>query len=72
MIDASSRGPRRNGMAVFTDIGRQNVILVFAGRVRTVVTANAIAGDVRMIKIRWHPRHGRVAIIAVVSAGNMR
>ena len=59
-------------MAIVTSIAAGNVGRIFAGRVRTVVTANAIAGDVRMIKIRWHPRHGRVAIIAVVSAGNMR
>ncbi len=59
-------------MAIFTDVGRQNVILIFAGRVCTVVAANAIAGDIRMIKIRRQPRHGRVAIIAVVAAGNMR
>jgi len=72
MIDASSWGPRRNGMAILADVGRQNVILIFTGRVCTVVTANAIAGDIRMIEIRRHPRHGRVAIIAVVSAGNMR
>lgn len=72
MIDASSRGPRRNGMAILTDIGRQNVILIFTGRVRTVVTANAIAGDIRVIKIRRQPRYGRVAVIAVVPAGNMR
>lgn len=72
MIDASSRGPRRHGVAILTDIGRQNVILIFTGCVRTVVTANAIAGDIRVIKIRRQPRHGRVAVIAVVPAANMR
>ena len=72
MIDASSGDPHGNGMAILTDIGRQNVILIFTGRVCTVVTANAIADDIRVIKIRRQPRHGRVAIIAVVSAGNMR
>ena len=71
MIDASSGDPHGNGMAILTDIGRQNVILIFTGRVCTVVTANAIAGDIRVIKIRRQPRHGGVAVIAVVPAGNM-
>jgi hypothetical protein len=59
-------------VTVLTNVGCQYVILVFASRVCTVVTANAISGNGRMIKISGHPSHGCVAIVAIVPAADMR
>lgn len=48
------------------------MILVFAGCVCTVVTANAVAGNIRVIKICGYPSHGCVAIVTVVATADMR
>ena len=44
---------------------------VFAGRFRAVVTADAITRDIGVIEIRRYPGHRRVAIVAIVTAGNV-
>jgi len=36
------------------------------------VAVYAIAGDIRVIEVRRCPRHGCVAVVAVVTTGNMR
>lgn len=55
-------------MAIFTDVRRRYVILVFSGRIRAVVAADTITGDVCMIKQRGCPTGGRMAIVAVIPA----
>ena len=72
MVDSRSWHPHRSRVTVLTNVGCQYVILVFASRVCPVVTANAVAGNVRMIKISGHPSHGCVAIVAIVPAADMR
>lgn len=55
-------------MAVFADVGRLYVQGALSGRVSAVVAANAIVRYVDVIEICWNPRHGRMAIVAVVAA----
>ena len=44
---------------------------IFIGRVSAIVTTGAIAGDVDMIEVRWHPTRRVVAVVAVVAADNV-
>ncbi len=43
-----------------------------ASRVRAIVTTHAVVHDIDMVEVRGHPGHGRMAVIAIVAAGNMR
>jgi len=45
---------------------------VLASRIRAVVAADAIAGDVDVIEIRRNPRSGGVAIVTIVAARDVR
>lgn len=45
---------------------------MLAGRIGAVVATEAIVGDVDVIKVRRNPRDCRVAVVAVVAAGDMR
>lgn len=36
------------------------------------MAARAIVGDIGVVEIRWQPAGGRVAIVAIIAAGNMR
>ena len=52
VIDGQHRRKYIRRMAVLADVRCLNVGWVFANRVRAVVTAEAIAGDIDMIKVR--------------------
>ena len=72
MVNPCRWYPHPCSVTIFTNVGCQYVILIFAGRVCTVVAANAISGNVRVIKISGHPSYGCVAIVAVIPAADMR
>lgn len=59
-------------MAVFTDVGRQDMRRVLAGCIGTVVTADAVVRDVHVVEVRGKPCDGRMTVVAVVTAGDMR
>lgn len=71
MIDGQHRHKSVGGVAVFTDIRRQNMCLVFAGRVGAVMAAHAIVSDDGMVEVRGYPGDCGVTVIAVVAARNM-
>jgi len=71
MINSGWRYPGDNTMTILANIGRLNMRRVLAGRIGTVVTIRAIAGDVDVVEVRRHPRNGHVAIIAGVATGDM-
>jgi len=52
VVHGESRHPDVRIMAVFTDIRRQNMCLVLAGRLNTVVTTDTISGDAYVIEVR--------------------
>ena len=72
MIDRHHRCKNIGGVAVLADIGCLNMCRVLARCVRAVMTADAIAGDIDVIKVRWQPANGAVAVIAGIAAGDMR
>jgi len=51
VIDGHHRGPEIRGVAIFADVRRLNVRSILAGRLRAVMAAYAIAGDVQVVKI---------------------
>ena len=71
VIDGHHRGKDIGGMAVFTDIRRSNMPAILANRFRTVVTTNAVAGNIQVIEIRRQPTHGAMTVIAGIAARDM-
>ena len=61
-----------NAMAIFANCRGLNMRSVLAGRLCAVVTADAIACDIDVIKVRRSPGHSRVAIVTGISAGDVR
>ena len=60
-----------NIVAVLTKIGGLNMRRSLAGRVRTIVAAQAVIGDIDMVNVGGNPAGGRMAVIAGVAAINM-
>ena len=58
-------------MTVLADIGGLEMRWILACRIRAIVAAEAIAGDVDVIEVRRNPAHGRMAVIAVVATTDM-
>ena len=58
MINSGWWYPGDNTMAILANIGRLNMRGILAGRIGTVVTIRAIAGDVDVVEVRRHPRDG--------------
>ncbi len=72
VINSCHGHPHCRCMTIFTDIRRRYVVLVLAGCIRAIVATDTIADDIRVIKIRRSPGNGRMAIVAVVTARDMR
>jgi len=65
---------RREGhvvVAVLANIRRINMRRMLARSLRAIVTADAVVGDVRVVEVGRDPGIGRVAVVAVVAAGNV-
>lgn len=72
VVDRKSRNPRVWCMAIFADNAGKNVVRILARRIGTVVAARAVACDVDVVKVRRQPACCRMAVAAVVAAGDMR
>ena len=72
VIDSGHRRPDRGAVTILADIGGQRVQWVLARRIGAVVTTKAIVDDIGVIEIRWRPRNGGMAVIAIVSTRDMR
>lgn len=71
MIDRGGWNPGDDAMAVLTNGCRLDVRGVLAGRIGAVVATRAVARDIDVIKIRWHPGDRRVAVVAGVATGDV-
>ncbi len=58
-------------MAILAGIACTNVIDIFADRIGTIVTAEAITGEICVIKIRRQPAGRCVAIVTIVATRNV-
>jgi len=71
VIDHVGRHERHVVVAVLANIGGIDMRRVLARSLRPVVTADAVVGDVGVIKVGGDPCVGRMAVVAVVAAGNV-
>jgi len=60
-----------NIVAVLTEIGGLNMRRVFTDRIRAIVTAEAVIGDIDMVDVGRSPARCRMAVITGVAATNM-
>lgn len=58
-------------MTVVAQICAEYVQWSLSGRINAVVAGHAVANYVHMVEVCRHPCVGRVAVIAVVAAGDM-
>jgi hypothetical protein len=72
MIDPDDRTPGRGAMAVLAHVGSLNVMAGLAGRGATVMTTDAVAGHGAVVEACSGPAGSRVAVGAIVAAGDMR
>lgn len=71
MIDSNRRCPGRWGMATLTTRCAIDVPGRFSGSRRPVVTAGALAGDAGMVECGRGPAAGRMALVAIIGAGDV-
>ena len=67
MIDGEHRTPGICRVTVFTSIRREYVLCALAGRIDTVVAAEAVARDGCVIEVGRDPGHRRMTIVTVVA-----
>ena len=71
MIDDDDRRPANGAVTVLAGIRGQDVVRGFAGCVNAVVTAEAVATDIRMIEDSWNPGPGLVAVVTSVGRNDV-
>jgi len=72
VVNGIDRHPHVGVMAVLADVGRLYMGRTLACGISAVVTADAVVNDIDVIKKCRQPGDGGVAIITVVTAGDMR
>lgn len=71
MVDGIGGRPDDIVMAVFADVGRQDMRDAFAGRLDAVVATHTVARNIYMIEIGRSPGNCRVAVVAIVTASDV-
>ena len=59
-------------MTVFAHVRRRDVCIALADRIRAVVAADTVADDTGMIEAGRYPGGSHVAIVTLVTGGDMR
>lgn len=71
VIDSGRRGPGRCRMAIFANDTGIHVIEILARRFCAVVALDAVSDDIYVVEIGRYPGHSCMAVIAVITAGDM-
>ncbi len=71
VIHVGHRRPHICAVAVLANVGCLNVQRTLAYCVGSIVTTTAVVHDVDVVEVRRHPGGRRVAVIAVIAAGNV-
>jgi len=71
VINGSNGRPDICAMAIFADVGRLRVQWTLADRICSVVAADTVVDDVRVVEVGWQPRDSSVAVVTIVTAGDM-
>ena len=72
MVDGECRYPGVRRVTVLTHDAGLDVVEVFAGCIRAVVTTRTVTRDVDVVEVRWQPAGCRMAVLAVFATCNMR
>ncbi len=72
VVDRYRWRERDDTMAVLANRRGLNMRSILTSRIATVVTTDAVARDIDVVKVRRSPGHSRVAIVAGISAADMR
>ena len=72
VVDDIGRCPDHVVVAVLARVGRVDVVQALACRIGTVVAADAVAGDIDVVEVCRAPPRGRMAVVAVVAAREVR
>ena len=72
VIDGRNGRPDICAVTIFTDVGGLRVQWTLAGRVCSVVAADAVVNNVRVVEICRQPGNSSVAVVAIIAAGDMR
>ena len=59
-------------MAIFANVACLNVCEILARRRGAIVAVNAVIREIRMVEVRGQPANGRVTVVAIITAGDMR
>jgi len=71
VIDGEHGTPGVCRVTVLAQVRREYVLCALAGRIDTVVAAEAVARDVRVVEVGGNPGHRRMTIITIVARLNM-
>lgn len=71
VIDGKYRGPDVGRVAVLADVAGLYVCRSLARRLDAVVAARAVARDVDVVEVGRQPGDRRMAVVAIVAAGNV-
>lgn len=72
VIDREHRHKYIRVVTIFAHIAALDMCQVFADCLCAVMAANAVPTDIDMIEVCWEPADGRVAVIAIDAARDVR
>lgn len=71
VVDGCHRNPAAGGVTALARVCRLCVCRVFASGVSAVVTADAVAGNVDVIKRCRNPARGRMAVVTIIATADV-
>lgn len=71
MVNGVCRRPNDIVVAILANSRCSNVGRVLAGCADAIVAAAAIVEDAGMVEVGWYPAEGRMAVVAIIAAGNV-
>lgn len=71
MVDCEDRYPDVRVVTILTHVAGLNVRIPFTLRLQAVVAADAVTRNVQVVEVCGKPADCRVAIVAVIAAGDV-
>ena len=72
VVHRCNRRPNRRAVAIFADVGCLDVSRSLTDGIGAIVATNTVIHDVDVVEVSGQPRDCRMAVIAVIAAGDMR
>ncbi len=68
MVNRVCWNPDIRIVAILAHIGRLHMGWILARSLNSIVTAHAVPGNPDVVKVRWQPPGGCVAVVAIIAA----